>query len=183
MDAGIYTHSIRRMIYSGFRRWLPTDNIFRNDATFGPGEQRKPPALRRCAATQRYGADVSTFLESTGVTGVSPLLRLHDLYGYDIHNDNPNDIVHILKVVLGKLFKVIKGKRLPKPIQPSKKRTLDNIQKEDRARIDLGLTIEAHKQWFINEKIQKQIDKAWTELPGPPGFIRRLAKPFKYTGA
>jgi hypothetical protein len=144
------------------------------------------PAMRNSYATGMFGSDTEEYLKTSGVTGVTPLLRLRQLYGYCVHKNNPSDVCHMNKVVLSKLCQMMKGKRTPAGVQaihPNRQTdpVVMRVYEEDKQqRLSI---IETQRNWYLTEAKRKEIEHACKNVPGPSNFVRRNARMFQWTGS
>ena len=124
-----------RMVYGGYRRYLPPDHPWRSDPSFGGTETRRAPVRK----TQRWLSIASSKSDThdgpmtkhpvhvTGVWGTSPLskVRVSDQGDkFDLTSRSMKDPVHVMKGVTSHVMRIIKGytpKKPKKPVRPGRR--------------------------------------------------------------
>jgi hypothetical protein len=199
--AGTWDASIHRMVYGGYRRFLPANHAYRTDPRFGEPETAAAPALRTHATTVLAAAAVEAArsrgiargsvndpASALGVLGASALLRVPR---YDLHKRTIIDLMHTGKDVIVHFIELLKGERVPKrPSEAKKSNRSDNGDHKadekavERQRIEADWAAEKqrHEAWTLSKAKRDAIDEKFSNLKTPSGFRSRSCLPFARTG-
>ena len=138
-----------RMIYGGYRRYLPMDHPWRSDPSFG-GEERRDPPVRKTHEWVVYWGKVADEhgqpkrkthpVHRTGVSGSCPLSSLPgpgDTGFFDIVNFSLKDLMHSQKGVLSHFNRFLFGYvpaplKLKRPREPERKEEQGDSDWESR---------------------------------------------------
>jgi hypothetical protein len=90
--------------------------------------------------------------------------------------------MHIISDCMHRIFKMLKGERIPKQARPRKRRGVIDHDRTAALEASRKECEELHKKFRLTPAMQTQCDERFAKLQGPSGFARIGMKPFARTG-
>jgi len=204
-EQGSFSPGLKRMVYGGYRRFLPCGHSLRGD-----GETERdvaPPRRTTAMAIQDAEVAVAQGSPYRGAKGPCALtiIPTYDGRPFDVVGRTCFDLVHVFKEVGSHLFKTMKGARKvkvsQKPIATAFRDKAKGARKSKSFRAggnsETPMTADSKFEarlaawerdvreqeannrraanWGVKPKDRQAADRRWRSLGGLPGFVKRRA--------